>query len=161
MVLHCIEPFIMSQYDLNRVERGVKHHISITVKPRWPVWCQSNSAWHRMFLIRPKKMLCFWFHKGLSKKCAECNISLAQEEKTNVTHLGQFWFFGYCQSSWFVYYAPAIFNGGAYSITAVRTSVRPVCNTFGFRAISFERIGVLDWNFIHRYKFTKRRSSSI
>ena len=44
-------------------------------------------------------------------------------------------------------YAPAIFSGGTYSITAVRTSVpsvRPVCNTFGFRAISFERIGVLD-----------------
>ena len=35
--------------------------------------------------------------------------------------------------------------GGAYSITAVRTtSVRPVRNTFGFHAISFERIGVLD-----------------
>ena len=43
-------------------------------------------------------------------------------------------------------YAPAIFSegGGAYSITAVRKSVRPVRNTFGFRAISFERIGVLD-----------------
>ena len=33
---------------------------------------------------------------------------------------------------------------GAYSITAVRTSVRPVRITFGFRAISFGRIGVLD-----------------
>ena len=44
---------------------------------------------------------------------------------------------------------------GAYSITTVRTyirpvpshpshPVRPVCNTFGFRAISFERIGELD-----------------
>ena len=54
------------------------------------------------------------------------------------------------------FYAPAIFNGegGAYSITAVHTyvrpsrpsrpSVRPVRNTFGFRAISFERICVLD-----------------
>ena len=39
-------------------------------------------------------------------------------------------------------------GGGAYSITAVRTyvrpSVRPVRNTFGFCAISFERIGVVD-----------------
>ena len=45
------------------------------------------------------------------------------------------------------FYAIAIFNGGAYSITAVRTydrPVRPVHNTFGFRVISFERIGVLD-----------------
>ena len=51
------------------------------------------------------------------------------------------------------FYAPAIFNGGTYSITAVRTYVRPVRpirpvrrirNTFGFRVISFERIGVLD-----------------
>ena len=43
---------------------------------------------------------------------------------------------------------PISMGGGAYSITAVRPyvrpSVRPVCNTFGFRAISFERIGVLD-----------------
>ena len=39
------------------------------------------------------------------------------------------------------------FGGGAYSITAVRTyvpTVRPVRNTNGFRAISFEKIGVLD-----------------
>ena len=51
------------------------------------------------------------------------------------------------------YYAPTIFNGGAYKVTAVLTyvrpvhpsrSVRPVRNTFGFSAISFERIGVLD-----------------
>ena len=51
-------------------------------------------------------------------------------------------------------YAPAILNlgrgEGAYSITAVHTyicwsrPVNPVRNTFGFRAISFERIGVLD-----------------
>ena len=27
---------------------------------------------------------------------------------------------------------------------SVHTSVRPIRNTFGFRAISFERIGVLD-----------------
>ena len=38
---------------------------------------------------------------------------------------------------------PRHFNGGAYSITAVRTFVRPVRNTNGFR-ISFENIGVLD-----------------
>ena len=41
-------------------------------------------------------------------------------------------------------------GAGAYSITAVRTyirpfrPVRPVRNTNGFRAISFEKIGVLD-----------------
>ena len=58
-------------------------------------------------------------------------------------------------------YAPAIFSGGAYSITAVHTYVRPVRNTFGFRAISFERIGVLDGNFIHRYIIIKCRLSSI
>ena len=55
-------------------------------------------------------------------------------------------------------------GGGAYSITAVRTYVhpsRPVRNTFGFHAISFERIGILDWNFIHRYIIIKYRSSSI
>ena len=37
--------------------------------------------------------------------------------------------------------------GVAYSITAVCTYVRlssPVCNTNGFRVISFEKIGVLD-----------------
>ena len=43
---------------------------------------------------------------------------------------------------------PAIFNGGGeghkVSPLSVRTSVRPVGNTFGFRAISFESIGVLD-----------------
>ena len=56
---------------------------------------------------------------------------------------------------------PAIFNGGAYSITAVRTYVRPVLpirNTNDFRAISFEKIGVLNWNFIHRYIIIKCRS---
>ena len=50
------------------------------------------------------------------------------------------------------FYAPppphhAIFNWGAYSITAVRTyvrPVRPVRNTNGFRAISFEKIGVFN-----------------
>ena len=45
------------------------------------------------------------------------------------------------------FYAPAIFNGGTYSITPVHMYVSPVCrvrNTFGFCAISFERIGELD-----------------
>ena len=77
--------------------------------------------------------------------------------------------FNYCERKLWIkrktnccfYYAPAIFNGGAYSITAVRTYVHPVCNTFGFCAISFERIGVLDWNFIHRYIIIKCRSSLI
>ena len=42
-------------------------------------------------------------------------------------------------------YAPAIFSGGhIVSPLSVRTSVRPVRNTNGFRAISFERIGELD-----------------
>ena len=67
------------------------------------------------------------------------------------------------------YYAPAICNGGAYSITLVRTSVlpyvrtsvRPVRTKNGFRAISFEYIGVLDSYFIHRYIIIKYRSSSI
>ena len=59
---------------------------------------------------------------------------------------------------------PAIFNvargggGSAYSITAVRTYVRPVRNTNGFRAISFEKIGVLDLNFIHMYIIIKCRN---
>ena len=44
----------------------------------------------------------------------------------------------------FFFYAPAIFSRGAYSITAVRTYIRPVRNTDDFRAISFEKIGVLD-----------------
>ena len=40
-------------------------------------------------------------------------------------------------------------GGGGHIVSplSVRRSVlsiRPVCNTFGFRAISFERIGVLD-----------------
>ena len=70
------------------------------------------------------------------------------------------------------FYAPAICNGGgggAYSITLVRTSVllyvptsfRPVRTKNGFRAISFEYIGVLDSYFIHRYIIIKYRSSSI
>ena len=39
----------------------------------------------------------------------------------------------------------------AYSITAVRTHIRPVRNANGFRAKFIEKIGVLDWNFIHIY----------
>ena len=46
------------------------------------------------------------------------------------------------------YYAPPFSRGGGVSITAVctyiRLSIRPIGNTFGFHAISFERIGVLD-----------------
>ena len=37
----------------------------------------------------------------------------------------------------------------------------PVRNTFGFRAISFERTGVLNWKFIHMYIIIKCRSSLI
>ena len=63
---------------------------------------------------------------------------------------------------------PAIFNGGGAGHTlsplSVHTSVpsaRPICNTNAFCAISFEKIGVLDWNFIHRYIIKKCRSRSI
>ena len=81
------------------------------------------------------------------------------------------------------FYAPAIFNGvwvgvgggdivsplSAHTpVPSVRPSrpapsrpVRPVCNTFGFRAISLERLGVFDRNFIHRYIIIKCRPSSI
>ena len=52
-------------------------------------------------------------------------------------------------------------GGGAFSITLVRTSVRPVRTKNGFRAISFEHIGVLDSYFIHRYIIIKYRSSLI
>ena len=60
-------------------------------------------------------------------------------------------------------------GGGAYSITLVRTYVRtyvrmyvrPVHPKHGFRAISFENIGVLDSYFIHRYIIIKYRSSLI
>ena len=40
-------------------------------------------------------------------------------------------------------------------------SVRPVRRKNGFRAISFENIGVLDSYFIRRYIIIKYRSSSI
>ena len=51
------------------------------------------------------------------------------------------------------FYAPAIFNGGhIVSPLSVRTRpsrpVRPVRNKNGFRLISFEKISVLDSNFI-------------
>ena len=61
-------------------------------------------------------------------------------------------------------------RGWALSPLCVRTSVpsvrpvphvRPVRNTNGFRAISFEKIGVLDRNFIHRYIIIKCRSNLI
>ena len=85
---------------------------------------------------------------------------------------------GSCWPTYPIFYAPAIFNGGgAYSITLVRTSVRTYIHTYvrtyirtyvrpvrtknGFRAISFENIGVLDSYFIHRYIIIKYRSSSI
>ena len=53
-------------------------------------------------------------------------------------------------------------GGGAYSITAVRTYVcpiHPVRNSNGFHSISFEKISVLDSNFIHRYIIIKCWSS--
>ena len=51
-----------------------------------------------------------------------------------------------------------------YVQTYVRTSrtyVRPVRTKNGFRAISFENIGVLDSYFIHSYIIIKYRSTSI
>ena len=60
------------------------------------------------------------------------------------------------------FYTPAIFNGGhiasPLSVHPVHTS-RPICTKNGFRAISFENIGVLDSYFIHRYIIIKYRSS--
>ena len=66
------------------------------------------------------------------------------------------------------FYAPVIYNEGGdiyhhpcpYVRTYIRTS-RPVSTTNGFRAISFEDIGVLDSDFIHRYIIIKYRSSLI
>ena len=60
------------------------------------------------------------------------------------------------------FYAPAIYNGGGikyhpcpyvhpYVRTYIHTYVHPVRLKNGFRAISFENIGVLDSYFIHRY----------
>ena len=62
---------------------------------------------------------------------------------------------------------PPFIMGGGYSITLVRTYIRGTyiltSRTYenGFRAISFENIGVLDSYFIHRYIIIKYRSSSI
>ena len=69
------------------------------------------------------------------------------------------------------FYAPVIYNEGGghissplsvrpYVRTYIRTS-RPVSTKNGFRAISFEDIGVLDSDFIHRYIIIKYRSSLI
>ena len=54
-------------------------------------------------------------------------------------------------------------GGGAYNITLVRTTRTscPVRTKNGFRAISFENIGVLDSYFIYRYIIIKYRSGSI
>ena len=72
------------------------------------------------------------------------------------------------QSNHMIFFMPPLFimgGGAAYSITLVRTSVRPYVHPVrtknGFRAISFENIGVLDSNFLHRYIIIKYRLSSI
>ena len=61
--------------------------------------------------------------------------------------------------------APRHFQWGhLVSPLSVRTSirpVRPVRNTNGFRSIYFEKISVLDSNFIHGYIIIKCRPSSI
>ena len=63
---------------------------------------------------------------------------------------------------------PFIVGGGGGQIASplsvcpsVCTYVHPVRTKNGFRAISFEYIGVLDSYFIHRYISIKYRSSSI
>ena len=58
---------------------------------------------------------------------------------------------------------PFIMGGGGHiaSPLSVRPYVRPVRTKNGFRAISFENIGVLDSYFIHRYIIIKYRSSLI
>ena len=61
----------------------------------------------------------------------------------------------------YFYYAPAIlmcvycWGGHIVSPLSVCTSVLPVCNKNGFHLISFEKIGVLDANFIHRHIIIK------
>ena len=69
------------------------------------------------------------------------------------------------QTKEYNFYAPAIYNGGGGIIASplyVRTYLR-TSRTYknGFRAISFENIGVLDSYFIHRFIIIKYRSSSI
>ena len=49
----------------------------------------------------------------------------------------------------------------AYSITIVSTYLHHVHMKNGFRAISFENIGILDSYFTHRYIIIKYRSSLI
>ena len=69
----------------------------------------------------------------------------------------------------YVYYAPAIYNGGGHiaSLLSVRPYIRtsrtscPIRTRNGFRAISFEYMGVLDSYFIHRFIIIKYRSSTI
>ena len=57
---------------------------------------------------------------------------------------------------------PFIMGGGHIaSPLSVRPYVRLVRMKNGFRAISFENIGVLDSYFIHRYIIIKYRSCSI
>ena len=59
---------------------------------------------------------------------------------------------------------PFVMGGGGHiaSPLSVRPSVRTYVRTKkGFQAISFEYIGALDSNFIHRYIIIKYRSSSI
>ena len=63
------------------------------------------------------------------------------------------------------FYAPAILMGLGGGHTAspltVCLYVTYVCTKTGFRAISFETIGILDYYFIHRYMIRKYRSSLI
>ena len=59
---------------------------------------------------------------------------------------------------------PSFSMGGGHIVSPLSVgtsvqSVRPVHNTIGFRAISFERIGVLDYT--HRYIIIKCRSNLI
>ena len=67
-----------------------------------------------------------------------------------------------------LFYASAIFNGGAgwgtYSITAVHLSCPYVPSVYmknGFRLLSFKKIRILDSYYKHRYIIIKYMSSLI
>ena len=52
-------------------------------------------------------------------------------------------------------------GGGEHIVSQLSCLVSPVRNKNGFHSIAFEKISVLDSNFIHNYIIIKCRSSSI
>ena len=52
---------------------------------------------------------------------------------------------------------PPHFQWGGYSIALVLTYLHPIHMQNGFRAISFENIGILDSDFIHMHIIIKYR----